>query len=128
MIAVHRFYKDEQGWFIDLPEFLEAGLGTKGNLAMVAGADTLLDRLSNNGDEVLLRISDEDFKDSESELVMTGMGADVEVLEEYGHPIQFGGFYKEVSTEHLLWLCPVTVFVFGGYYPKSIFFKVIQAN
>jgi hypothetical protein len=65
MLAVHRFYKDDQGWFIDLPEFLEAGLGTKGNLAMVAGADTLLDRLSNNGDEVILRISDEDFKGSE---------------------------------------------------------------
>ena len=30
-----QFYKDKEGWFIDLPEFIEEGHGTKGNLAMV---------------------------------------------------------------------------------------------
>ena len=124
MLVKHRFYKDEQGWFIALPEFLEAGLGTKGNLAMVAGADTLLDRLSQNGKEIVLTISDEEFRGYEGQLVMTGMGADVEVLEEYGHPIQFGGYYKEVGTDHSVWLCPVTVYVFGGYYPESIYFEI----
>jgi predicted alpha/beta-hydrolase family hydrolase len=124
MKAVHKFYKDDEGWFIDLPEFLEAGLGTKANLAMVAGADTLLDKLSNNGNNISLIISDELFDGFENELVMTGMGADVQVLEEYGHPIQFGGYYKEIKTDHLLWLCPVTVYVFGGHYPKSIFLKI----
>ena len=40
----HRFYKENKIWYIDLPEFLEKGLGTKSNLMMVAGADTLLDQ------------------------------------------------------------------------------------
>ena len=39
------FYKDDSGWYIDFPEFIEQGLGTKGDLAMVSGADQMLDYL-----------------------------------------------------------------------------------
>ena len=28
------FYKDNTGWYIDFPEFIEQGLGTKGDLAI----------------------------------------------------------------------------------------------
>ena len=42
-MQTHRFYKEEHGgWYIDLPAYLEQG-GAKGDLAMVAGADTMLD-------------------------------------------------------------------------------------
>ena len=44
-----RFYKENGIWYIDLPEFIEQGLGTKANLMMVDGADTFLDFLSDNG-------------------------------------------------------------------------------
>ena len=37
------FVKDQGIWYADLPEFLEARLGTRANLMMVDGADTFLD-------------------------------------------------------------------------------------
>jgi hypothetical protein len=40
------FVKENGIWYADLPEFLEAGLGTKTNLMMVDGADTFLDLLA----------------------------------------------------------------------------------
>ena len=123
-ILKHRFYKDEQGWFIDLPEFIEAGLGTKANLAMVCGADTLLDQLSEGKNEVIMTFSDEPFKDAEK-LTKVRMGADIDELEKYGHPIQFGAYYYSQERNHELWLCPVTVYVFGGYYPTDIYINVI---
>ena len=61
MIVTKRFYKENGMWFIDLPEFLEKGLGTKANLLMVAGADELLDILSQNGTEITLQFGDEIF-------------------------------------------------------------------
>ena len=119
----HKFYKDESGWFIDLPEFIEKGLGTKGNLAMVLGADTLLDILSEGKSEVVINIDEEYFEGSEH-LRMTGTGSDVEALEKVGHPIQVGGYYRAENRNHDLWLCPVTTYVFGGYYPKDIYISV----
>lgn len=122
-ILKHRFYKDEEGWFIDLPEFINAGLGTKANLAMVCGADTLLDQLSEGKNEVIMTFSDEPFEGAEK-LTKVGMGADINALEKYGHPIQFGAFYYSEERNHELWLCPVTVYVFNGYYPDNIYIKV----
>ena len=40
----YRFNKEDGKWYIDLPDWT----GTKGELQMVGGADTLLDHLSNN--------------------------------------------------------------------------------
>lgn len=125
MQQTHRFYKDEDGWFIDLPEFIEQGLGTKGNLAMVLGADTLLDRLSEGiWNSVILSIDEEPFEYC-STLSLLSFDQPTELLEEVGHPIETGAYYKEEGTDHVLWLCPVTRFVFGGYYPETIHFKVI---
>ena len=52
-----RFYKENEIWYIDLPEFLEQGLGSKANLMMVDGSDALLDILSKNGTEVSVEFS-----------------------------------------------------------------------
>lgn len=41
-MRTYRFYKDDLGWFIDLPSFPL----NRGYLAMVLGADDLLDKLS----------------------------------------------------------------------------------
>jgi hypothetical protein len=122
---IHRFYKDNEGWFIDLPEFLELGLGTKGNLAMVAGADKLLDELSGNSDEVTLQFYDEPFDGFEHHMIMDDMGMDEDVLEGYGHPIEIGGYYHRESDGFKIWLCPVTKYVFGGYYPDNIYLRVV---
>jgi len=122
---IHRFYKDNEGWFIDLPEFLELGLGVKGNLAMVAGADRILDELSGNSDEVTLEFYEEEFEGFEHHMIMDDMGMDEDILKKYGHPIEIGGYYHRESDGLQIWLCPVTRWVFGGYYPYDIYLKVV---
>lgn len=53
MIHYRRFYKEDTGaWYIDLPEYIEGGYGSKANLLMVAGADKFLERLANGKNEV----------------------------------------------------------------------------
>lgn len=41
-MKVHRFVREDNSWYIDLPEYIEQG-GSKGDLEMVSGADTMLD-------------------------------------------------------------------------------------
>lgn len=123
---VHRFYKDTNGiWYIDLPAFLEAGLGTKANLMMVAGADTFLDKLSDNGDDVTIRIETEPYDGMEYALSRLGFGMDKELLDAIGHaPVDYGAYYR-ANDGHVLWLCPVTEYVFGGDYPTEIYINVV---
>ena len=52
-VKTHRFYKEGKRWYVDLPEWM----GTKADLEMVFGADTMLDIISNKGSEVKLNIS-----------------------------------------------------------------------
>jgi hypothetical protein len=134
MIITKRFYKENGMWYIDLPEYLEAGLGTKNNLLMVAGADTLLDILSNNGTEITIEFGDERFDGCNVQLDFNEMGKDQALLDAIGHaPVDYGAYYSAYNTQWLgyefkissVWLCPVTQYVFGGGYPERIFLKHI---
>ena len=122
---LHRFYKETGTWSIDLPSYLEAGLGSKANLMMVAGADTFLDQLSNQGTEVTLHIDTTPYSDQTYALNKIGMGKDQELLEAVGHaPVDYGAYYMvEEIPGHKLWLCPVTEYVFDGVYPEKIFLR-----
>ena len=123
----HRFYKEEGTWYIDLPAYLEAGLGTKANLMMVCGADTFLDHLSNQGSEVTVHIETAPYAEQTFALKKIGMGKDQEQLDAVGHaPVDYGAYYKADRNNHLLWLCPVTEYVFGGGYPDIIFIHVVN--
>jgi hypothetical protein len=122
---IHTFYKDNTGWFIDLPEYINSGLGTKANLAMVLGADTFLDKLSNNGDKITLEISETPIDGSDDVLDIVGFHSPEEDLIEVGHPIEVGAYYEDLKTQHMMWLCPVTKYVFNGHYPDTIYYKVI---
>jgi hypothetical protein len=122
---IHTFYKDNTGWFIDLPEYINSGLGTKANLAMVLGADTFLDKLSNNGDKITLEISETPIDGSDDVLDIVGFDSPEEDLIEVGHPIEVGAYYEDLKTQHMMWLCPVTKYVFNGHYPDTIYYKVI---
>lgn len=111
----HRFYRENGGWYIDLPSYIEQG-GSKGALAMVAGADTMLDIVAGKAKEVTIQMDVQPFA-----------GADELVLTELCHPTSGGGYYfmknfegKEVAQN--MWLCSVTSFVFG-YMPEKIFVK-----
>jgi hypothetical protein len=105
----YRFNKEEGRWYIDLPDWT----GGKAALEMVAGADTLLDHLSNNGDTVLLSLSTEDKCPEGYETLKR-------IVKTPGN----GCVYHLGFTP--VWLCDVTKFVFNGIFPKKIHFNVIQ--
>lgn len=103
-ISHYRFYKkDETIWYVDLPDYP----GSSEDLMMVAGADELLDDLSEGKDEIWLSVSESEFPGSERLrlIAQTGDG---------GADYSFG--------EKKIWLCSVTEYVFG-YYPRLLFFK-----
>lgn len=102
----HKFVKEYGRWYIDLPQWT----GSRSDLLMVAGADTLLEKLSENNDEVAIAL---DVNPFESANVMKML---------FKTPVVGGATYR-TDNGHLLWLCKVTEFVFGGSMPKSIYFK-----
>ena len=104
----YRFNKEDGNWYIDLPNWE----GPKSDLAMVAGADTLLDELSNNGDTVLLSLVTEgDCPEG------------YKTLKKIVRTPPNGCIYHLGYTP--VWLCDVTKFVFNGIFPKRIYFKVL---
>ena len=113
MTATFRFYKDQRGeWYIDLPGWE----GSKAQLEMVEGADTMLDIVSNYTNECFLKMSDKPFDGAEI-LALTyartndqGGGGDY-ILNEYNRE----------TVNHMMWLCEVTKHVFKGL-PAFIYF------
>ena len=120
-MRTYRFYKDEYGWFIDLKWFHF----NRAYLAMVCGADELLDKLSENNTEVILQLSTKSFSSySKNKNILERVqklglfnGAIYEVIKEKHH------IKNEIFKPNQLWLCAVTLLVFG-YYPKEIYFAV----
>lgn len=129
-VQVLGFSKEEGIWYADIPQFLEQGLGTKGNLMMVDGADTFLDLLSGNGDQVTLSFSPNSFKGYETHMKKFKKGLNRQLLDQIGHaPVDYGAYYRISSLhgkpyDHQLWLCPVAEYVFGNY-PDEIFAAVV---
>lgn len=114
----YRFYKEKGEWFIDIPKFPF----DESWLAMVMGADLLLDKLSQGKEEVTLGVSTRKIRDFEGV-----------ILRENKLGLMFGAVYKggtpdliptsEIG-ENRLWLCPATLYVFWRY-PKKIYFKIL---
>lgn len=120
----HRFYKENDKWYIDLPEFLEKGLGTQANLQMVGGSDEYLEFVSWFGKEVTLEFSDKFFGFSSNLDIFhrTAIDKDDAYLESVGHPaVDSGAYYQSEGEDFQIWLCPVTKYVFGGDYPETIY-------
>ncbi len=105
----YTFNKEQGCWYIDLPNWT----GTKGELQMVAGADTLLDHLSNNGTTVNVALS--------TEKVINESG--FQTLKRIVKTPPNGCIYHLGFTP--VWLCNVTKFVFEGIFPNQIHFKVV---
>jgi len=116
-----KFYKDEdRNWFVDLPDWE----GTKADLQMVAGADSMLEMLSDGKKEIWLNVSDEEIKIEEPFENLVKLDFVREAIE-----IENGAFYNaktihgvEINLE--VWLCDVTLFVFGKF-PEAIYFYPI---
>jgi hypothetical protein len=118
-MKTYRFYKEEGFWFIDLKYFPL----NKAWLTMVAGADELLEILSEGKDEVKLVIDTNPFPYSDGWLER-----DISLGVLHGATYDAKGinithkFHKD-SKESQLWLCPATLWVFLKY-PKKIYYKV----
>ena len=117
-MEILKFYKEISGnWYADIPEWT----GRKSALRMVAGADTLLEYLTEDQDtyvkDVHVHFSEEPIKGGDC-LVKTR------------NCIFNGAYYKiaELEGEEInlkLWLCDVTKFVFG-HFPKKIYVSKVE--
>jgi hypothetical protein len=105
-----RFYKEQGGWFADVPNWP----GPKAALAMVWGADTFLDYLSNGVGEVTVSVSDKEL-DNYAKLQWV-----------YDNQNGDGAHYQTTMNgrHHVLWLCAVTEFVMGKM-PREIWFSTV---
>lgn len=110
-----RFYKESsQRWYADIPEWT----GSKEELEMVCGADTMLEYMSEGNDEVSLYLSTEYFENSDTlDFIRNAT--------EIGN----GSFYnlktfKGIEFNLEIWLCDVTLFVFGEF-PTKIYLSVL---
>jgi hypothetical protein len=122
------FYRNNNRWFIDLPEYLEAG-GDVDDLEMIFGADTFLsDRCIIGSDVVRMNVETEKVS-GYSELVKSSN--DLEHGAFYVHVEQVPYSY-DCNTEpdytptirEVVWLCDVVKFIFGKF-PQTIYFRVL---
>jgi hypothetical protein len=122
---VKKFCQEEDGrWYIDLPEYIESGIGTKSNLEMVAGADTFLSTLAQGESSITLKFTNEDFVGHDVQLVRSSnYGYTPELLDEA--ELDSGAWYRVKDNNHDLWLCPVTLYVFNNTYPENIFIQIL---
>ncbi len=101
-----KFYKEDKRWYIDLPEYP----GTKAELEMVCGANTLLDEINiNNESCVFVSFSNE----KELKYKITKIKDDLE---------NGGAWYWSEDFQFDLWLCEVSNWVFGEA-PQVIYFE-----
>ena len=121
----YRFYKKicpiegMYTWWIDIPKFPFDDQW----LQMVAGADILLDEISNGKNEVILEISSSpiswDYKLTRVKRLGLLKGALYESFPEIKSP--------SFDNKNILWLCPATLWVFWRY-PKGIWFKIKKSQ
>lgn len=107
-----KFYKEaDERWYVDLPEWE----GSKADLEMVAGADTMLNYMSEGSDYIHLYLSEEDFE-----------GADklefIRMATEIGNGAHYVmKSYVGIEFNLEMWICDVCLFVFNGRFPVNIY-------
>jgi hypothetical protein len=106
------FEKEEGTWYIKL----KLWLGPKSALAMVQGADKLLDKLSNNTNLVKLKVFEKPVEDAiKASLILPNKlanGGNYTIEGPKGYPKK-------------MWLCNVTRYVYLGKMPKELYIKTI---
>lgn len=100
------FKKVNNEWYSDIKNWPKA---YEANQQMVAGADILLEKLSQGKNYITLQIKKESFPNS------------IHLSKIYED--SWGGTYESNELDHTVWLCNVTKFVFGEH-PQNIYFKV----
>lgn len=110
MLRTFKFQREIDGrWYVVLPEWT----GSKEDLEMVMGANTMLDIIAQGESDVDVTISEEEFDNHTFVLKFVGEASD-------------GGDYELTSTDGLyefdVWLCKVVKFVYGSI-PKKLYVK-----
>lgn len=116
------FYKDNKTWFIDLPSYP----GDVADLAMVLGADDMLDALSKGRSRITLTISDSVFDNFDGVL---NIDHSLTLIDESlrSTALEMGGGFYIFNENKSVWLCDVTKYVFANdTMPESIWFKVVD--
>lgn len=111
----YTFYKDDDGWYIDLPGYVKQG-GDKEDLQLKAGTGKLLRKFARGKERVTLAIDTEPFD-----------GADVLELTELCGDKRGGAIYLMESRygpthSSLFWICDIALFVFGDM-PEKIYIR-----
>ena len=121
-----KFFKQDNKWYADVPNH------TLEENEMVMGTDTALDLLSDNKDEIILTLSDEDER--HSILTMTMKEHDSEGAYYNLSGFLYNNFLDLFASGELVfpfditnevWICNVTHDVFGEH-PKNIYLLNIE--
>jgi hypothetical protein len=117
-VPVYVFVKEDNCWYVDLPEYLARG-GSKADLKLVEGADELLHLIARRKKMVSVQLDIAPFDD-----------ADVLELTELCDAPKGGGYYlmrtcRNRPINKTLWLCDVALFVFGDM-PERIYIKAAR--
>jgi hypothetical protein len=117
MTRTFKFIKEQSNrWYIELPEWQ----GSKDEIEMVAGADMMLEVMSEGNGYVWLLLSEEPFENADQLKFIRN------AIE-----IQNGAFYnletfKGIELNLEMWLCDVTKFVFGSF--PNVIYVAVQSN
>ena len=106
-----RFYCRDGRWYADLPEYIEAG-GTEEDCEMILGSDYWLDLLALGRDSIYIKLSLNPAQEKIIRLEKDDFGATYIVKS-----------YKGEEINHKIWICPVTLFLFGEY-PETIYYEL----
>jgi len=121
-----KFYAEEQlykDWYADIPEYIEAG-GEKADLQMVAGADVLLDILSKHGDSIMVKFSNEPFEGA-NEMSICNKKCPSGLYDCVSGSYYFIEEIDGKTYSDAIWLCDVTLFVFNGEFPETIYYQAL---
>ena len=116
-----KFEKDpDLKWYVVLPEWQKE----RAALQMVSGADTWLDVLADNEQEVTLTVSSEEFPNATGCLNILKYGNPDKTYEEEAGAWYSVGKYMNIERNLNVWLCSVTQFVFGTF-PEKIYYQKV---
>ena len=101
-----KFYKEsDEHWYVELPEWK----GSKADLEMVAGADTMLNYMAEGQDYIYLHLSEEAF-DGADKLEFVRMATEI------GNGAYYiMKSYADIEFNLEMWICDVCLFVFNKF-------------
>jgi len=117
------FLKDDAGWYADME-------GTRGQNAMVSGADTMIEMLSNGGNRVEMVFSSDVENPGKYVMKLHRVEHDPFGATYYvsGGNVGTAPSFRGLFGMPLAWLCNQTHRFIGGEHPKDIYVHAITVN